>query len=104
MTNDEPVPELYNAYTSVFRDAKQSPPVVSLAAQRYEPYTKAVAEVFASERARVDLDHCVLRLRHRCAVGMSDDRPRADLASVGKPRSRETGPSRPSVAIDELVS
>ena len=35
MTNDEPVPELYNAYTSVFRDAMQSPPAVTLAAQRY---------------------------------------------------------------------
>jgi hypothetical protein len=50
------VVDLFDAYASVFRDAAQAPAVVTLAAQRFEPYSRAVAAAFASPASRAKLD------------------------------------------------
>jgi hypothetical protein len=50
------IAELYGAYSSVLYEALQSPQVASRAAERYEPYAREVASVFAGDDAREELE------------------------------------------------
>jgi hypothetical protein len=47
---------LFDAYAAVAFEAMQSPGVASRAAERYEPYARAVADAFAVAASRDDLE------------------------------------------------
>jgi hypothetical protein len=86
---------LYEAYAGVFRDAAQAPAVATLAAQRYEPYAQATAEVFATEPPRASLEAAYRAYIAATKAAWSAVDPEtlepADLASIAEEMSWVAG-------------